>query len=207
MQFAEKSMEEKPKIKLPIIVEGRYDKIKLDSIFDAVIIETGGFSVFNDKQKQLLIKRLGNSGVILLTDSDGGGKQIRSYLRGILPKDNIYNLYVPKIEGKEKRKKHRSKEGILGVEGMEKDVICKIFEPFVSVERPKKSAKMITKVDFYRDKLTGFENSSERRKIVCRLAGLPDDMTANALLEALNLLYGYEGYLNLLESASSEIKK
>lgn len=192
-------MSDKIKISLPIIVEGKYDKIKLDSIFDATVILTGGFSVFNNKDKQMLIRRLGEKGVIVLTDSDGGGKQIRSFLQGTLPKDKIHNLYIPKIEGKERRKDHASKAGLLGVEGMEKDELIRILSPFASDNIPKKDSKMITKVDFYQDKLTGFPNSLERRAEICKLANLPCDLTPNALLEAMNLLYGYDGYVALVE--------
>lgn len=192
-------MNEKIKISLPIIVEGKYDKIKLDSIFDATVILTGGFSVFNNKDKQMMIRRLGANGVIVLTDSDGGGKQIRSFLQGTLPKDKIHNLYIPKIEGKERRKDHASKAGLLGVEGMEKEELVRILTPFISNKESPKNAKMITKVDFYQDKLTGFENSSKRRTELCALAELPDDLTPNALLEAMNLLYGYDGYKALLK--------
>ena len=191
-------MNEKIKISLPIIVEGKYDKIKLDSIFDATVILTGGFSVFNNKDKQMLIRRLGERGVIVLTDSDGGGKQIRAFLKGTLPKDKIHNLYIPKIEGKEKRKDHASKAGLLGVEGMEKEELIRILSPFSVGASPSKDDKMITKVDFYQDKLTGFENSSQRRGALCKLASLPEDLTPNALLEAMNLLYGYDGYKDLV---------
>ena len=192
-------MNEKIKISLPIIVEGKYDKIKLDSIFDATVIVTGGFAVFNNKDKQMLIKRLCRDGAIVLTDSDGGGKQIRAFLKGALPKEKIHNLYIPKIEGKERRKDHASKAGLLGVEGMEKEELIKILSPFISDKEPIKPTKMITKVDFFQDKLTGFENSSSRRAELCKLAELPDDLTPNALLEALNLLYGYDGYKALVE--------
>ena len=136
-------MSEKIKISLPIIVEGKYDKIKLDSIFDATVIVTGGFSVFNNKDKQLMIRRLCSGGVIVLTDSDGGGKQIRSFLQGALPKDKIHNLYIPKIKGKERRKDHVSKEGFLGVEGMEKDELIRVLTPFIGEGMPKNSGKMI----------------------------------------------------------------
>ena len=153
-------MEEKLKISLPIIVEGRYDKATLSGYIDANIITTDGFSVFNNKEKQRLIRRLCQGGVILLTDSDGGGKQIRSFLSGLLPKDKIYHLYIPEIEGKEKRKAQRSAAGLLGVEGMKKDVILKLLEPFAGGEILRKSDKMITKVDFFEDKLTGADRKS-----------------------------------------------
>ena len=197
-------MSEKIKISLPVIVEGKYDKIKLDSIFDATVIVTGGFSVFNNKDKQMMIRRLGKDGVIVLTDSDGGGKQIRAFLQNALPKEKIHNLYIPKIKGKERRKDHVSKEGYLGVEGMEKEELVRIFTPFIGEGSGKKVGKMITKVDFYADKLTGFENSSLLREKLCRLVDLPVDLTPNALLEAMNLLYGYDEYKALVEKMNRE---
>ena len=189
---------EKIKISLPIIVEGRYDKSTLSGFVDATIITTGGFSIFNNKEKQALIKRIANDGIIVLTDSDGGGKQIRKFLAGILPSDKIHNLYIPKIEGKESRKRKPSASGNLGVEGMEKDILLRLLEPFKSGAKPQKERKMITKVDFFEDKLTGCENSSTRRRALSAMCELPDDMTPNALLEAMNLLYGYEEYKKLV---------
>ncbi|MBO7196221.1 MAG: DUF4093 domain-containing protein [Clostridia bacterium] len=189
---------EKIKISLPIIVEGRYDKSALAGFVDANIITTGGFSIFNDKEKQALIRRIAKDGIILLTDSDGGGKQIRKFLCGILPPDRIHNLYIPQITGKESRKRKASKSGTLGVEGMEKDVILRLLEPFTDGTNQQKSSKMITKVDFFTDKLTGWDNSSENRRILCHKCDLPEDMTPNALLEAMNLLYGYDEYKNLI---------
>ena len=190
---------EKVKITLPIIVEGRYDKSALSGFVDATIITTGGFSIFNNREKQALIRRIAANGIILLTDSDGGGKQIRKFLSGILPSDKIHNLYIPKIEGKESRKRHASKEGTLGVEGMEKDVILRLLTPFIDGEKPQKADKMITKVDFFTDKLTGCEGASENRAKLCRACDLPEDMTPNALLEAMNLLYGYEEYRTIVD--------
>lgn len=195
---------EKIKIALPIIVEGRYDKSALAGFIDAHIITTGGFGIFNNKEKQALIRRLGASGIIVLTDSDGGGRQIRSFLSGILPKDKIHHLHIPKIEGKESRKAHASKAGTLGVEGMEKEVILRLLAPFVSDGEVKKDDKMITKVDFFADKLTGCDGAAERRREICRLASLPEDMTPNALLEAMNLLYGYDGYKAIVAKISED---
>ena len=189
---------EKIKISLPIIVEGKYDKSTLSGFLDANIITTGGFSIFHNKEKQALIRRIGQNGIIILTDSDGGGKQIRKFLSGILPSDKIHNLYIPKIEGKESRKRRASKAGTLGVEGMDKDTILRLLTPFVDGQNAVKSGKMITKVDFFTDKLTGCEGASENRAKLCRRCGLPEDMTPNALLEAMNLLYGYEEYKEII---------
>ena len=189
---------EKVKISLPIIVEGRYDKSTLSGFLDAAIITTGGFSIFNNKEKQALLRRIAENGVIVLTDSDGGGKQIRKFLAGILPPDKIHNLYIPKIEGKESRKRKPSKSGTLGVEGMEKKVILRLLEPFIDGKITEKNGRMITKVDFFTDKLTGCDGASENRVKLCRECNLPDDMTPNALLEAMNLIYGYEEYKKII---------
>ena len=190
---------EKVKITLPIIVEGRYDKSALSGYVDANIITTGGFSIFNDKEKQALLRRIGANGIIVLTDSDGGGKQIRKFLSGILPADKIHNLYIPKVAGKESRKRKAGKEGILGVEGMEKDTILRLLTPFIEGESQVKTGKMITKVDFFFDRLTGCDGASENRAELCRICDLPEDMTPNALLEALNLLYTYDEYKRIVD--------
>ena len=195
---------EKVKISLPIIVEGRYDKSALSGFLDATIITTGGFSIFNNKEKQALIKRIADKGIIILTDSDGGGKQIRKFLLGILPPDKIHNLYIPKIEGKEARKRKASKSGTLGVEGMEKEVVLRLLAPFEAGNTNLNSGKMITKVDFFTDKLTGCEGASENRAKLCHKCNLPEDMTPNALLEAMNLLYGYDEYKRILSQNDDE---
>lgn len=184
---------EKIKLRFPVIVEGKYDKNTLSQIFDAHILTTDGFSVFKSREKQLLIRRLGEGGIIVLTDSDGGGKVIRSFLRGILPKEKIINVYIPKVEGKERRKSEPGREGLLGVEGMDRELLTEILSPFASEDGraefcEKKEDEMITKVDFFLAGLSGGKNSSVRRGRLAESYGLPPDMTANALLEALNLL-------------------
>ena len=189
----------KLKISLPIIVEGRYDKSSLSGFIDANIITTGGFSIFNDKEKQLLLRRLSENGVIILTDSDGGGKQIRKFLVSILPADKIHNLYIPKIQGKESRKRKSSAAGTLGVEGMDKEVILRLLSPF-SIEGVNRFERQITKADLFSDKLTGCDNASENRKKICLSCDLPDDMTPNAFLEAMNLLYGYDKYKEIVSN-------
>ena len=190
---------DKKRLRYPVIVEGKYDKNTLSQIFDATIVPIGGFSVFNSKEKQALIRKLSADGIILLTDSDGGGKQIRSFVQGIVPKEKLYNAYVPRIEGKEKRKAKPSKAGLLGVEGMSRDVLEVALAPFVEdgervEENNAKERKMITKVDFFADGLTGCNNATEARRVLAEHFDLPGDMTANALLEALNIITDYEGY-------------
>lgn len=195
---------ERLKISLPIIVEGRYDKSALSGYLDAVIITTGGFSVFNNKEKQSLIRRIADKGIILLTDSDGGGTQIRSFLMRILPKEKIHNLYIPRIEGKEKRKRKASRSGILGVEGMEKETILRLLAPFVNGNEPSKGKVLTTKLDFFNDGLSGKDNSSLLRARLCGLLDLPSDMTANALLEAVNLITDRDGYKEMIEKIRQE---
>lgn len=202
-------MSDKIKISLPIIVEGKYDKNTLLQIFDTTVIPVGGFGIFNSKEKQSLIRKLAVNGVIVLTDADGAGKVIRSFLNGIVPKDKIYNLYIPKVAGKEKRKTKGSKEGLLGVEGMSREELIRVLSPFANKDGesdlpPGKTSEMITKIDFYTDKLTGFENSSILRDKVCRYFGLPDGMNSNALLEALNILTDKDGYAECICEINKE---
>ncbi len=191
---------DKIRIDIPIVVEGKYDKNTLLQIIDGTVITTGGFSVFNSKEKRSLILKLAEkNGIILLTDSDGGGAQIRKFLLGILPKEKVYNLYIPKIEGKEKRKDKASKSGLLGVEGMGREVIEKLFAPFakcggVSQKNTDFERKMITKLDFFEDGLSGGADASVKRDTLAAHFNLPSGMSAKALLEALNIIAGYDEY-------------
>ncbi|MBQ7332938.1 MAG: DUF4093 domain-containing protein [Clostridia bacterium] len=187
-------------VDIPVVVEGKYDKNTLLQIIDATVITTDGFSVFNSKEKRELILRLSEKrGIILLTDSDGGGTQIRKFLLGILPKEKVFNLYIPKIQGKERRKEKASKSGLLGVEGMDREIIEKLFAPFANSEGVSRKnsfseQKMITKLDFFEDGLSGGRDASEKRDAISKYFGLPDGMSAKALLEALNIIAGYEEY-------------
>ena len=196
---------EKKKIALPIIVEGRYDKATLSSIFDCTVISVGGFGVFNSKEKQALLRRLCAEGAVILTDSDGGGVQIRSFLSGILPKDKIYHAYIPKVVGKEKRKSKAGKAGLLGVEGMDRETLERVLAPFVedggrAEILSKLRDKMLTKVDFFEHGLTGGANSAALRDKLCSAVGLPCGMMPNALLEAMNLLYDYDEAIALMKN-------
>lgn len=205
---------QKEKITLPIIVEGKYDKITLDSHFDCRVFVSDGFGIFNSKQKQALFRKIAKDGIILLVDSDGGGKQIRSFLNSIIPKEKIYNLYIPAVEGKERRKTKPSRAGTLGVEGMTGEVLRRVLAPFISNGgRVKKSAeneeprtsKMITKVDFFFDGLSGKENSAERRARLAEYFELPRDMTANALIEALNIITDFGTYKHAVAELSEKV--
>ena len=184
------------KIKYPVIVEGKYDKIKITSLFEAKVITTDGFGIFNKKEKLALIRALAaNSKIIVLTDSDGAGKLIRSHITGALPKEKIIQLYIPRVEGKERRKVEASAEGTLGVEGMERELLYELLKPF---EGDVQRESRITKTDLYADGLSGGENSAQKRAALCRELGLPEDMTANALLEALKILISYEEYCRIV---------
>ncbi|MBR6644518.1 MAG: DUF4093 domain-containing protein [Clostridia bacterium] len=188
---------EKLKIKYPVICEGKYDKIKLSSVIDGVIITTDGFGVFkNDEKASLLRKLASEEKIIVVTDSDGAGRVIRNFIRGIIPAEKIVNLYIPQIKGKEKRKEKPSAEGTLGVEGMTAELLHKIFLPYTGEIKNKLSLK---KTDFFILGLSGGDNSSYLRRKFCTAAGLPAEMSANALLEAVNLLFDEETFYKILE--------
>lgn len=192
-------MTEKLIIDLPIVVEGKYDRIKLDSILDARIITTGGFGVFTSPEmRRFLLKLSEKTEIIVLTDSDGAGMVIRNHLRSILAPDRMINLYIPDIKGKEKRKKTPSKAGTLGVEGMQAQLLRELFEPYSrgkDVPVPKAS---ITKGDLYEDGLSGGPDSKEKRQKIAKKLSLPMGLSANAFLDALNMMCSYEEYKELV---------
>ena len=191
---------EKIKIDLPVIVEGKYDKIKVSSVIDGEIIVTDGFGVFKSREKLALIKRLSQNGVIILTDSDGAGKLIRSHISGAVPADKIYNLYIPKIKGKEKRKREGSKEGTLGVEGIDAATLREIFEAFLkNHDVAKKSGEKVTKADLFSLGLSGSEGSSVRRDRIAEKLGLPSGLTAPAFVSAVNVIMTREEFLGAVE--------
>ncbi len=181
----------KKRIKYPIIVEGKYDKIKIDSLFDATVIVTNGFAIFNKNEKLSLIRALAEreGKIIILTDSDGGGHLIRSHIKTALSADKMINLYTPKTIGKERRKREASREGYLGVEGISPEVLFSLLSPFTTDEAKRKIGEPITKADLYALGLSGGADSSTRREIVLRALSLPHDMSPNAMLSAINILY------------------
>jgi ribonuclease M5 len=195
------SSKEKLPIPYPVVVEGKYDKIRLSNVIDAQIIVTDGFGIFKKEEKRLLLRRLAAaSPLIVLTDSDGGGTVIRSHLSGMLPKDRIIPLYIPQIKGKEKRKEKASAAGTLGVEGMEDSLLYDLFAPYAKEGDPltRAAENPLSKVDLFEDGLTGGANSTQKRDELAARVGLPKGMSANALLEALKLLVTYEEYLTLV---------
>ena len=191
---------EKLKLRYPLVVEGKYDKITLSNVVSSPIVCTGGYSVFNSGELRALLRRLANeTKLLILTDSDGAGKQIRGHLSGILPKDSLLQLYIPQIEGKEKRKKAPGKAGLLGVEGMSPSLLRELLSPYAVDSAEKKNSEPITKTDLYLDGLSGGERSTQLRARLAKAIALPEDMTANALLEAMNLLIDKEEYSRLVE--------
>ena len=183
------------KVREVIVVEGRYDKNTLLQVVDATVIPLGGFAVFHDKEKLALLRRLAQQrGIVLLTDSDGAGFVIRNYLKGALPKEQIKQAYIPDRYGKEKRKRRPGREGKLGVEGMRPEVLLEslrragaTFEEEQPVPQPERAP--VTKADLVAWGLSGGADSAQRRQALLRRLELPEHLTANAMLETLNLLY------------------
>lgn len=196
------------KIREVIVVEGRYDKNALSQVVDATIITLGGFSVFNDKEKLAFLRRLAEKqGLIVLTDSDGAGFVIRNYLKGALPKETVKQAYIPDIYGKERRKRAPGKEGKLGVEGMRPEVLLEALEragaTFLDEENGGRPVgEPITKADLFELGFTGGQDSATRRQALLRSLELPEHLTANGMLEALNLLYDRENFLELAKKLS-----
>lgn len=179
------------KIKEAVIVEGRYDKIKLSGIIDAPIIETNGFRIFKDKEKQNLIRSVAEKrGILIITDSDSAGFVIRNFLKGIVPEKSLKQCYIPQLKGKEKRKEKPSKEGLLGVEGIDdKEIINAIKKSSATIiGEDRKTSSDIAKNDFYDLGLTGRSNSKEKREKVLKHLNLPTYLSTNAMITALNIL-------------------
>ena len=191
---------DKLKINYPIIVEGKYDRLRLLSIAEANVITTDGFGIFKKNEKLALFRKLAEkTPIIILTDSDGAGKLIRSHIGSAVPKERIIQLYIPQIEGVEKRKSEPSAEGYLGVEGIERELLYRLLSPYAdecaylaSLENP------LSKTDLYIDGLTGSTDSTAKRDALARELGLPKGMTPNALLAALKIILTYEEYLALV---------
>lgn len=189
------------KIREVIVVEGRYDKNTLSQVVDATVVTLGGFSVFNDREKLAFLRRLAlERGLIVLTDSDGAGFVLRNYLKGALPRDRVKHAYIPDVAGKERRKRRAGKEGKLGVEGMPPEVLLEALRrcgaTFEDAPGEQEAAEPpITKADLFALGLSGGADSAEKRRALLRRLELPEHLTANGLLEALNLLYGREAFL------------
>lgn len=188
----------RPRIREAIVVEGRYDKNTLSQMVDALILETSGFGIFKDEERLALLRRLAaERGLLVLTDSDGAGFVIRNYLKGAVNPSQVKHAYIPDRSGKEKRKRKPGREGKLGVEGMPPEVLLEALRQggatFLDGEVvPSHSYRPITKTDLYLAGLSGTSDAAENRRALLKRLDLPEHMTANALLEVLNVLYGYD---------------
>ena len=194
------------KIKQAIVVEGKYDQNTLSQLVDTTIFQTRGFGVMHDKTLlELLRKAARTTGLIIFTDSDGAGFVIRNFLKGALPKEGVLHAYIPDIPGKEKRKRAPGKEGLLGVEGMTKEILLSALENAgadLGGEAEKRPGDTITKFDLYTVGLSGRPDSAAKRAAFLEKLRFPAHMSANALLDALNLLYTREEFLALFEETT-----
>lgn len=181
------------KLEQAVIVEGKYDKIKLSSIIDAVIITTNGFNIFKDTEKLELIRYYAEkTGIIIMTDSDSAGFIIRNHIKGAVKKGTVINVYIPDIMGKEKRKLKPSAEGKLGVEGVEKKIILEALEKAGVTASAGEEREKITKTDLFTLGLSGGKNSSELRKKLLEYLKLPSLLSPNSMLEVLNTMMSPE---------------
>lgn len=188
------------KIREVILVEGRYDKNALRQVVDAVILETSGFGIFHDRQKQKLLRSLSESrGLIVLTDSDGAGFVIRSFIKGCVDPSLVKHAYIPDVYGKERRKAAPSKEGKLGVEGMRPEVLLESLRRAGATFDGESCAqeKSITKADLYARGLSGRSGSAEKRARLMRALDLPERLSPTALLDVLNALMSREDFYRL----------
>ena len=191
------------KIREAIVVEGRYDKNTLSQILDAPILETSGFGIFKDKQQMALLRRIAQTrGLIVFTDSDGAGFVIRNHIKSAIPGKYLKHAYIPDIYGKEKRKAAPGKEGKLGVEGMSKETILESLRRAGATIEGEEAVpvRQITKQDLMELGLSGTADASERRLKLLKHLNLPERMSPNAMLQALNLLYNLEELTTIVEA-------
>ncbi|MEG0751123.1 MAG: DUF4093 domain-containing protein [Oscillospiraceae bacterium] len=193
-----------------VVVEGRYDRIKLDSVTDALVVTTDGFNIRKDIEKQELIKRLAREvGLIVLTDSDDAGFQIRKYVEDIAGRENVIHAYIPEIEGKERRKSRRSSAGLLGVEGISCDAVERALRESLDVDvrverKANPSEKPIDTCDLFFDGISGTACARERRTRFLRAAGLPTRLSTGALLLLVNRLLGRGGYEKIVTQLKAD---
>ena len=201
------------KIKEAIVVEGNYDKIKLASIVDTMIITTDGFAIFNNKEKTAFLRRLADTcGIIVLTDADRAGFMIRNHIKQGMEVEAVKHAYIPDIIGKERRKRQASKEGTLGVEGMEAEVIIAALRAAGATFEdesvlPVHDERRVTKADFFAAGLTGGAGSADRRRKLARELGLPSRISANMLIDAINVMGCVENMPNIEKMLDNGAKR
>lgn len=198
---------EKLRVSRVIVVEGKYDKIKLESIIDGHIITTDGFGVFRDREKADFFRRLAQArGLIVATDSDGAGLLIRNYFKSIIPPSQLFHVYIPCVKGKERRKSAPSKEGTLGLEGIDSETLRALFLPYSEDDSAGALSEggvcEISLADLYEDGFRGGRDSAAKRRALLRAARLPENISAKALVKAINALGGREYYDTVKEKAN-----
>ena len=195
------------KIKEAILVEGRYDKNTLSQIVDAPILETAGFGIFKDKKQMALLRQVAEKrGLIVFTDSDGAGFVIRNHVKSAIPGKYLKHAYIPDIQGKEKRKAAPGKEGKLGVEGMSREIILEALRRGGATidGEESNSSHQITKQDLMELGLSGGADASAKRLVLLKKLDLPEHMSPNAMLQALNLLLTLEELTNIVQTMESD---
>ena len=196
------------RVKEVIVVEGRYDTARLRSVVDALIVETNGFGIFKDKERMAFLRRLaGERGLLILTDSDSAGFVIRNHLCSAIPPEQMKQAFIPPIPGKERRKTAPSKEGLLGVEGVDGAVIEAALRHAGAtvLDEPAPIAKTpVTTVDFYEAGLTGRPDSATRRQRLLQLLGLPSYLSASRLREVINTALGREAFEEAIRELSQK---
>lgn len=191
------------KIKEAVIVEGKYDKIKLSNLIDTLIIETNGFGIYKDKSRLDFIRNLAEDrGIVILTDSDHSGFQIRNYISAGIPKDRIRHIYIPDILGKERRKAEPSKEGKLGVEGMSDELLLKLFESVGISAEKSTPIDPVTNYDLYELGISGTPNAKQNKKKFLETLDLPEFLSTNSLLSYINSSMTREDFLNIAKRAT-----
>ena len=194
------------KIKEAIIVEGIYDQNKINQLVDATVITTNGFRIYKDKKKIEMIRRFAaRTGIIIFTDSDRAGFQIRNYIKNLVGNKNVRHAYIPDIKGKERRKAAPSKEGFLGVEGVSDDIIIEALKNAgITEQKLPDDVRLISKADLFADGLSGGADSKILREKLLKNLELPARISTNMLLDVLNCLYGYDEYKKMVSDLRKE---
>ncbi len=189
------------KLDSAVIVEGKYDKIRLERVVDATIIVTDGFGIFKNRELKSLIRRLAEkNGIIIFTDSDSAGMLIRNHIKSFVPPEYIKNVYAPQVSGKEKRKAQAGKEGLLGVEGIDEKTLLNCFLNAGVTCRETEKTERLTKQDLYEFGFSGGTDSAAKRRRLLKELNLPQNMSGTAMLAALNALYDRDEALSLLSA-------
>ena len=193
---------ERIRLRQAVIVEGKYDKIRLEPLLDALILTTNGFQIYKNHEQRALIRQLARTcGLIVLTDSDAAGFQLRGHIAGMVPKDTLTHIYIPDIFGKEKRKRAPSAEGKLGVEGMSREILREAFQRAGVLDTPPLPADdPITHQDFYADGLTGAPNSAQLRRKFYTSLGLPQRLSTSSAVTIINRMLSREEYRRLVKT-------